>query len=156
MNGLINLGYAGLFLGAFLAGTILPFSSDVLLNGALAVGLKPWWAMAVTTAGNWIGLTSTYGLGWLGRWEWIEKWGRVSREQLLEQKQKIDKYGLWIAFFTWIPVFGLVGLIALGFFKVKPGLTLFCLFLACFIRFFTWTWLYVNYGIKLIEWVLGK
>jgi len=156
MNWLINLGYWGLFLGAFLAGTILPFSSDILLNGGLAIGLKPWLAMIITTLGNWIGLASTYGLGWLGRWEWIEKWGRVTRDDLLRQKVKIDKYGVWIAFFTWIPVVGIVGLVALGFYRVKPRLTLLFLFIACISRFFTWTYLYVNYGIKVLEWMFGK
>lgn len=152
MNWLINLGYWGLFLGAFLAGTILPFSSDVLLNGSLAVGANPWWALLLVTTGNWIGLASTYGLGWLGRWEWIERWTRVSREQLLQQKEKIDKYGVWIALVTWIPVFGIIGLLALGFYKVKPRLTLFLLFFACISRFLTWTLLYVNYGVRVIEW----
>ena len=36
MEWLLDLGYLGLFLGTFLAGTVLPLSSDVLLIGMLA------------------------------------------------------------------------------------------------------------------------
>ena len=36
MEFLLEYGYIGLFIGAFLAATILPMSSDVLLVGLLA------------------------------------------------------------------------------------------------------------------------
>lgn len=155
MDWLINLGYWGLFLGAFLAGTVFPLSSDVLLNGSFALGADPRTALLITTVANWLGLVSTYGLGWLGRWEWLEKYGKVSREQLYKQKITIGKYGVWIALFTWIPVVGIIGLIALGFYKVKPALTLLLLFVACIVRFTFWTVLYINYGYKVIQWVMG-
>ena len=41
MEALLNFGYIGLFIGAFLAATIIPFSSDVLLVGLLAAGGDP-------------------------------------------------------------------------------------------------------------------
>ena len=41
MDWLLNLGYLGLFLGTFLAGTVLPLSSDILLVGMLAAKADP-------------------------------------------------------------------------------------------------------------------
>ena len=41
MEWLLDLGYLGLFLGTFLAGTVLPLSSDVLLIGMLAAKADP-------------------------------------------------------------------------------------------------------------------
>ena len=38
MDWLLDLGYAGLFIGSFLAATIFPFSADVLLVGMLIGG----------------------------------------------------------------------------------------------------------------------
>ena len=90
-------GYIGLFVGAFLAATIIPFSSDILLIGILLAGGDPWISFLSATAGNWLGGLTSYGLGRIGKWEWIEKWFHVSEEKLLKQKSKIDKYGSWIS-----------------------------------------------------------
>ncbi|MDR0429051.1 MAG: DedA family protein [Tannerellaceae bacterium] len=156
MQWLINLGYWGLFIGAFLAGTVLPLSSDVLLLGVFALGdSNPWICLLASTAGNWFGLTTTYWLGWLGKWEWLERWFHVKRERLAEQKVKVDRYGVWIALFTWIPVVGIAGLIGLGFYRVKPKLTIFLLLAGCFARFFVWTLLYVNYGQAVGGWLVS-
>lgn len=38
MDWLLDLGYFGLFLGSFIAATVVPFSSDVQLIAMLAVG----------------------------------------------------------------------------------------------------------------------
>ena len=77
MEFLLEYGYIGLFIGAFLAATILPMSSDVLLVGLLAVGADPYISVAVATAGNWLGGLTSYWLGRAGKWEWIEKYFKV-------------------------------------------------------------------------------
>lgn len=63
MFGLEELGLAGLFIGAFLAATILPFSSDALYVGALLAGLPPVAVLLTGTLGNWLGGVTTYFLG---------------------------------------------------------------------------------------------
>ena len=50
MDFLLDYGYIGLFIGAFLAATILPMSSDVLLVGLLAVGADPYLCVNVVLA----------------------------------------------------------------------------------------------------------
>ena len=97
MEWLQSLGLLGLFIGTFLAATVLPFSSDALYLGILAVTGDVWGCLAVGTLGNWLGSVVTYWMGWAGKWEWIEKWFKVKPETLEKQKIKIDKYGVWMA-----------------------------------------------------------
>ena len=93
MFGLENLGLLGLFIGTFLAATILPFSSDALYLAILAATGDTTGCLAVGTLGNWLGSVLTYWIGWIGRWEWIEKWFKVKPETL--QKQKRYMQSIW-------------------------------------------------------------
>ena len=69
-----------LFWAAFLAATILPFSSEAALSAALAAGL-PWGAaLAAATLGNSAGSMTTWYLGRLGRLDWLKKYCRVTEE----------------------------------------------------------------------------
>ena len=113
MEWLLNLGYFGLFLGSFVAATVVPFSSDVQLVAMLAAGGNVWFCVAVATLGNWLGGLTSYWLGWLGKWEWIEKYMRVRHETLIKHKSKVDRYGAWLALLTWLPFIGDIFAIAL-------------------------------------------
>lgn len=142
MFNLESLGLLGLFIGTFLAATILPFSSDALYIAVLATTKDPIGCLAVGTVGNWLGSVVTYWMGWIGRWEWIEKWFKVKRETLEKQKVKIDKYGVWLALLAWIPIIGDVIAIALGFYRTRPWATMFLLFVGKFARFLLWNLIY--------------
>lgn len=119
MEFLAEWGYIGLFLGAFLAATVVPFSSDFLIVGLLLAGGDPLLSFISATLGNWLGGLTSFGLGWLGKWEWIEKWFKVTKEKLDKQKKWIDKYGALLAFLSWTPFVGDVFAIGLGFYKVN-------------------------------------
>ncbi len=142
MFNLESLGLLGLFIGTFLAATILPFSSDALYIAVLAATKDPIGCLAVGTVGNWLGSVVTYWIGWIGRWEWIEKWFKVKRETLEKQKVKIDKYGVWLALLAWIPIIGDVIAIALGFYRTRPWATMFLLLVGKFARFLLWNLIY--------------
>ena len=120
MDSLIDLGYWGLFIGSFLASTLIPMSADVLLVGILALGGNVWACLVIATTGNWLGGLTSYWIGWLVRWEWIERWLKVKEEKLLRQKKNINRYGVWLALFTWLPLIGDLLAVALGFYKIKP------------------------------------
>lgn len=142
MFDLESLGLLGLFIGTFLAATILPFSSDALYIAVLAATKDSIGCLAVGTVGNWLGSVVTYWMGWIGKWEWIEKWFKVKRETLEKQKIKIDKYGVWLALLAWIPIIGDVIAIALGFYRTRPWATMFMLFVGKFARFLLWNLIY--------------
>jgi membrane protein YqaA with SNARE-associated domain len=81
MEYFLDFGYVGLFFGSFLASTIIPLSSEILLGGMLLAGGNPWLCFVLATAGNGLGSVTSYGLGYLGKWQWIEKWMRVKNFQ---------------------------------------------------------------------------
>ncbi len=64
-----NLGPLGLFLSAFLAATLLPFSSEAALVVALESGMTKTVAMLAASTGNILALMVNFGLGyWLSDW----------------------------------------------------------------------------------------
>ena len=142
MEWLMSLGYTGLFVGAFLAATVVPFSSDVMLVGMLAAGGNPYIAIPVATVGNWLGGLTSYWLGWLGRWEWIERWLKVKRETLERQKSRVDRWGSWLALMTWLPFVGDVMAVALGFYKTDFKKTALFMLIGKGARFVAWAILY--------------
>ena len=85
---LINWGYWGILLAAFLAGSILPFSSEAVMLGLLAAGLKPWPLIIYGTIGNVLGSMFNYAIGHLGRVDWIEKYLHVKPQNL----EKVQRY----------------------------------------------------------------
>lgn len=139
MFGLESLGLIGLFIGCFLAATIMPFSSDALYVAVLLATKDSVGCLVWGTLGNWLGSVTTYWLGRLAKWEWIEKTFKVKPETLEKQKRLIDKYGVWMALISWVPVVGDVVALALGFYKSPAVWTLFLLLVGKFGRFAIWT-----------------
>jgi membrane protein YqaA with SNARE-associated domain len=152
---LLDLGYWGLLLGTFVAGSIISLSSEVLLVALLMAGGDPWISLAVATAGNGSGAMTSYVMGWFARWEWLERWFRVKKETLERQKGRIRKWGLWCAFFSWFPFVGQVFMVGLGFYKVRPTAVTVLTYAGCFVRFLAMVLLYESYGEGFIEWING-
>ncbi|MCF0206157.1 MAG: DedA family protein [Bacteroidales bacterium] len=138
MVALESLGLFGLFIGSFLAATVLPFSTDVLYMAVLALTKDTVGCFVYATLGNWIGGITTYYVGRIGRWEWIEKWFKVKHSTLEKHKERVDKYGVWLALLSWVPIFGDVAVLALGFYKAKPLWTIIFLLVGKAARFLVW------------------
>lgn len=141
-----ELGYLGLFLGAFLAATVVPFSSDFLLVGALLAGSNIVITVIVASLGNWAGGMFSYWMGWMGRWEWIEKWFKVNQQTLEKQKTKIDRYGSLLAFLSWLPLVGDLFALGLGFYKVSPWKVAIFMLVGKTLRFVMWAAAYHFFG----------
>ena len=135
---LLEWGYLDIFIGCFLAATVVPFASDALLVGMLLAGGDVWMTVACASAGNWLGGLTTYGIGRIGKWEWIEKWFKVQPEKLEQQKEKVDRYGIWLALLAWVPIVGDLITLALGFYKARPFGTMVLLLVGKFLRFLVW------------------
>ncbi|MFT4899534.1 MAG: membrane protein YqaA with SNARE-associated domain [Flavobacteriales bacterium] len=108
-----------LFLSSFLAATFVPFSSE-LHFAAIVEKENLWLAVVFATAGNTLGGMLTYLLGWLAKWDWIEKYCRVKRRKIQNFQKVIQKYGGWMGLLTWMPVIGDVIAIGLGIFRSNP------------------------------------
>ncbi|MGD9992578.1 MAG: YqaA family protein [Salinivirgaceae bacterium] len=117
---MFELGYWGLFLASFLAATVVPFSSEVILSGMLAAGYAAIPSLILATLGNWLGGLTSFYLGYLGKEVWIEKYLRIDNTKLERFKTFIAGKEAWIAFFCWLPLVGDVIAVALGLLHVSP------------------------------------
>lgn len=112
---LIDWGYWGLFLGSFIAGSVLPFSSEAVLAACVGpLGLDPVISITAATAGNVAGGMTCYWMGHLGNMEWIEKYFHVKKEKMDRAERFVHGRGAWMAFFAFIPILGSAISIVLG------------------------------------------
>lgn len=142
MDWLIDYGYVGLFLGSFLAATVVPFSADVLLVVLLAAGADPYLAITLATTGNWLGGLTSYWLGRMGKWSWLEKYFGIRQEKLERQRERIMRWGSLLAFMTWLPVIGDVLAVALGFYRIGFVRSAVFMLLGKGTRFILWALIY--------------
>ena len=117
---LISYGSYGMFVAAFLAGSFFPFSSELVMLGLLGIGAAPDDLLVWATAGNTLGSLFNYGVGSLGRDEWITRFTKVSPEKLERAKRWVRRYGAWAGLLAWLPLLGSVITVAMGFLRVKP------------------------------------
>jgi membrane protein YqaA with SNARE-associated domain len=142
MISLISLGYFGLFLAAFLAATILPFSSEIVFSVMIFSGMNAWTCVIVATLGNWAGGMTCYYLGLLGKIDWIEKYFRIKKERIDKFTTTIQRYGDWMAFFTFLPGIGDIIAVASGFFRCRWWVVALSMFVGKLFRYIVW--LYLN------------
>lgn len=141
MEGLSDYSLWGLFLASFLAATVVPFSSEALLSVLIVNGVDAYTAVMVATAGNWLGGMSSYGIGYLGKWEWIEKYLRVKKSSIEKWHNRLYKRGAIIAFFCWLPAVGDVIAVGLGLLRSNVWITAIAMLAGKFIRYVIWGWI---------------
>ena len=86
-----ELGYFGLFIAAFLAATILPLSSEIVLSTLLLSGLSPNALVIIATIGNVLGSLVNYALGYWASLEIVKKWLKISEQELVKAEQRFVK-----------------------------------------------------------------
>ncbi|MEC4684303.1 MAG: YqaA family protein [Nitrospirota bacterium] len=101
-----DFGYLGLFLASFLAATILPLSSEVVLGYLLANGYNPAMTVGVATVGNVLGACLNYAVGLWGSGLFIRRILRVSEDEFAGAKKRFEKYGVASLLFAWVPIIG--------------------------------------------------
>ncbi|MDD3080194.1 MAG: DedA family protein [Paludibacter sp.] len=141
MTSLIDLGYLGLFIASFLAATVVPFSSEVVLSAMLFGGFDQWKCVFIATAGNWLGGLTCYYLGRLGKIEWIEKYLRIKKEKIDQFLVKLHKYGDWFAFFSFLPGVGDIIAVASGYFRCRWWIVAVSMLFGKFVRYVIWMYL---------------
>lgn len=99
--------FAGLFAVAFLAATVFPAQSEILLAGMVLAEHDPAWALvAVASAGNVLGSIVNWGLGrFIARFE-RRRWFPVGREQLAKAEGSYRRWGKWSLLLSWVPFIG--------------------------------------------------
>jgi membrane protein YqaA with SNARE-associated domain len=116
---LIEYGYWGMLAAAFLAGSFFPFSSEAVMLGLLAAGLKPVPLVIYGTIGNVLGSVFNYCIGSLGKLEWIEKYLHVKKENMATAERFMGNHGAWIGFFAFLPFIGSAITVLLGYIRAN-------------------------------------
>ena len=132
---LIDWGYAGLFISALLAGSIIPFSSELVMLALVKVGLNPAICVLAATLGNTMGGMTCYYMGHLGKTDWIEKYFKVKQEKIDKMQRFLQGKGALMAFFAFLPFIGEAIAIALGFMRSNVMLTSLSMFTGKLIRY---------------------
>lgn len=88
---------SGLFVSAFLASTLLPGGSEIVLAALVAQAPAMFWpAIAVATVGNTLGGLTSYAIGRL-----VPKPKTATRAVAVAQR-----YGVAALLFSWLPLIG--------------------------------------------------
>jgi len=109
-----------LFGGAFLAATVVPFLSEVMLTAAYANDPKAWallWLAA--SVGNTLGAIVNWGFG---RWALASKdkeWFPFKGKKLDRATRWFQRWAIWSLLLAWMPIVGDVLTFVAGTFKVN-------------------------------------
>lgn len=142
---LVEWGYWGMLAAAFLAGSFFPFSSEAVMLGLLVAGLDPWLLIVYGTIGNVAGSMFNYGVGRLGRLDWIEKYLHVSKESLEKAERFMGGHGAWMGFFAFLPILGSAITIVLGLMRANKIISIASITIGKFLRY-----VLLVYGTKML------
>jgi membrane protein YqaA with SNARE-associated domain len=113
-----------LFWSAFLAATILPFYSEVVLFALLRKGGDPLFLLVVATVGNTLGSVVNWCMGlYLLRFQ-NRRWFYFTPAQIARSQAWFQRYGVWTLLLAWLPVGGDPLTLVAGIMKVRLGIFL--------------------------------
>jgi membrane protein YqaA with SNARE-associated domain len=95
-----------LFSTAFLAATILPFYSEVILFALLREGYSAALLVAVATAGNTLGAVLNWWMGIYILHFRHRRWFYFNDKQIERAQHWFRRYGFWTLLFAWLPIGG--------------------------------------------------
>lgn len=111
----MQYSYWGMLLAAFIAGSVFPFSSETVMLALWAAGLDPLKLTIYGSIGNVLGSMFNYGLGRMGKLDWLERWFHVKKESLDKAQRFMGGRGAWMGFFCFLPILGSAIAVILGF-----------------------------------------
>ena len=101
------MAYLGLFAAAFVAATLLPAQSELLLGGMIASGdYSVPLLILVATAGNILGSTANWVLGRYFYHLRERRWFPIKKARLEKAERWYHKYGRWSLLLSWAPIIG--------------------------------------------------
>ncbi len=128
-------GFVGLFVASFLAATLLPGGSEVVLIAVLHKHPDAWaQAVAVATIGNTLGGSTSYLIGRL-----------IPNKAESKAIIYLHKYGYWALLFSWVPLFGDALCVAAGWLRFNFWVSLLLFAVGKLFRYVLvaggWAWL---------------
>lgn len=114
--------YSALFVSAFLAATVLPISSEVMLAGLITTGRgDPALLFTVATIGNTLGSVVNWFLGRGIDTLQTRRWFPITREHYERASRSFRRFGAWTLLFAWLPVVGDAFTVAAGAARIHLG-----------------------------------
>ena len=101
------IGYLSLFTISFLAATILPFSSELMLASMLSIeNYNRTLLITFSSLGNILGSVFNWVLGFYFIKLQNKNWFPFNQEQISKSSLWFEKYGKWSLLFAWVPIIG--------------------------------------------------
>ena len=129
--------YLSLLFISFLAATILPFSSELVLASLLNVDKYNSFVLIVTASlGNILGSVFNWLLGFY-LFKYInKKWFPLTQSQIEKASYWFRKFGIWSLLFAWVPIIGDPLTLVAGTLKIRFPIFLFLVSLGKIGRYF--------------------
>ena len=150
METFVEWGYLGLFFASFLAATIIPLGSEIVLSLLIYKGYDLSISLFVASLGNWAGGMSSYYLGRLGNFIMLKKYFKIDKSKILNFQDKIKKWGSSLAFFCWLPILGDPIAISLGFFKINYKIVAIWMLIGKVFRYLIWAF-FTYWGLSFLN-----
>jgi len=114
------IDYLILFSSAFLAATILPFYSEILVVSQYLASPESWFFIwLIASLGNTLGASVNWLLGrYLLRYQ-HKKWFPFKQNSLHRSQHWFQKYGVWSLLMAWAPIGGDALTFIAGVMRVK-------------------------------------
>ncbi len=119
---IILISYFQLLIISFLAATILPLSSELVLSTMLLTdSFDKYLLLVVASFGNIFGSSVNWYLGKKILIFKDKKWFPVNEKQIAKSEMYFKKYGIWSLLLAWVPVIGdpltvIAGILKINFF----------------------------------------
>jgi membrane protein YqaA with SNARE-associated domain len=140
MEFLTGYGLGGLFLSSFLAATILPLSSELVLGYLLLHNYGVPGVLATATLGNVLGALVNYGLGRAGGGPVLERLFRVSPKEIEMARYRFKTHGTLSLLLAWVPVIGDPLTVVAGMLKIRLWVFLTLVSIGKFTRYAVLSW----------------
>jgi membrane protein YqaA with SNARE-associated domain len=115
-----SLIYLSLFTISFLAATILPLSSELMLASLIVTSnYDSLLLLVVASFGNVLGSVFNWVLGFYSRNLTTKKWFPFKDEQIERSSRWFNKFGRWLLLFAWVPIIGDPLTLVAGLLRVK-------------------------------------
>ena len=115
----ISLGYIGIFLAAFIASTLLPAPSELIILLAFENNFNVYLVIFIATLGNVLGSLTNYYIGYLSNSKTLIKRFNLNQTKIDSWTVKSERYGYWLGLLAWIPLIGDPLMAVVGFLKVN-------------------------------------
>ena len=104
---IILISYFQLLIISFLAATILPLSSELVLSTMLLTdSFDKYLLLVVASFGNIFGSSVNWYLGKKILIFKDKKWFPVNEKQIAKSEMYFKKYGIWSLLLAWVPIIG--------------------------------------------------